>query len=441
MKVFSFLAALIISITSFANDTGIVINIKFNGSKDNIRMEVGKESMIVKPDESGNARVLLDIKFPQYVKLHRSTRPELLFLFPGDQLDVSITGAAIGRLEFSGKHAAINKYLSDPNSVQAGGGFNLDEAEYLDFMRNKVKNAVERLEKMGFEKEFTEMEKKRIASKVYTSLVTYPNLRKRTERTYHPSDNYFSFVKEVLFEDAGMLLLNEYTDFIQYLYQMLGTKDIRVYDAFNYAESTLKYVVNHVKDEQVKKHLVNFYAYDYLKRHGIEKAEPITAIFRKHVDNASQIKLYDETIKKWQNVTPGKVMTDFTFYDIDGKAVPISAFRGKYVYIDVWATWCVPCIAEIPNLKKLEEELTGKNITFISISVDKDAEAWKKMLIEDKFTGVQLHARGREFSNELLIVSIPRFILLDPEGRIIEANATRPGRPETLEKMKSLPGI
>ncbi len=75
----------------------------------------------------------------------------------------------------------------------------------------------------------------------------------------------------------------------------------------------------------------------------------------------------------------------FKYLDINGKEVSLSDLKGKYVYIDVWATWCGPCRYELPHLKELEKKMHGKKIVFVSISCDKDKAAWEKMVKETRF--------------------------------------------------------
>ena len=81
----------------------------------------------------------------------------------------------------------------------------------------------------------------------------------------------------------------------------------------------------------------------------------------------------------------------FKYLDINGKEVSLSDLKGKYVYIDIWATWCGPCTGELPHLKELEKKMHGKKIVFVSISCDKDKAAWEKMVKEKGLEGVQLH--------------------------------------------------
>ncbi len=138
----------------------------------------------------------------------------------------------------------------------------------------------------------------------------------------------------------------------------------------------------------------------------------------------------------------GKDAPQFTDYEnYDGTKTSLKDLKGKYVYIDVWATWCGPCRAEIPHLKALEESLHGKNITFVSISVDKkkDYETWRKMIEDKKMGGIQLFAgEDQSFSKAFEINSIPRFILIGTDGKVIDADASRPSQAKTKELLEKL---
>lgn len=138
----------------------------------------------------------------------------------------------------------------------------------------------------------------------------------------------------------------------------------------------------------------------------------------------------------------GMPSPDFKYRDVSGKVVKLQDLKGRYVYIDVWATWCGPCCGEIPHLKKLEKEMHGKKIVFVSISCDKDRQAWIDFVKKNQMGGIQLNTEGNEdFMSAYGIKGIPRFILLDKKGKIINADMTRPSQPETLETLSSLKGI
>ena len=140
---------------------------------------------------------------------------------------------------------------------------------------------------------------------------------------------------------------------------------------------------------------------------------------------------------------PGKPAPSFSFQDVSGKTVTLADLKGKYVYIDVWATWCGPCKAEIPYLAKIEEQLHGRKIHFVSISVDKmtSYDAWKSYVLDNKLKGIQLIADNNiesAFIKSFGISYIPRFLLIDPEGNIKDSNAKRPSDPALLKELSDI---
>jgi len=133
----------------------------------------------------------------------------------------------------------------------------------------------------------------------------------------------------------------------------------------------------------------------------------------------------------------------FTYENFKGGTTSLSELKGKYVYIDVWATWCGPCRQEIPFLQTIEKKYHGKNIEFVSVSVDKakDHDKWQKMVTDKSLGGVQLFA-DKDWSSDFIqaygINSIPRFILIGPDGKVIDADAKRPSDPALQAQLDTL---
>lgn len=139
----------------------------------------------------------------------------------------------------------------------------------------------------------------------------------------------------------------------------------------------------------------------------------------------------------------GTASVSFDYENHKGGKTKLEDLRGKYVYVDVWATWCGPCRAEIPHLKKVEEKYHGKNIEFVSISVDvdKDHEKWQKFVTDKELGGIQLFADknwNSDFIKAFGINSIPRFLLIGPDGKVVKADAARPSSPQLTELLDSL---
>ncbi len=165
--------------------------------------------------------------------------------------------------------------------------------------------------------------------------------------------------------------------------------------------------------------------------------------------NKLTYKEYLETFGKDISVqlAKGQPSPAFVGYDnFSGGITSLEDLKGKYVYIDIWATWCGPCKAEIPYLKKLEEAYHDKNIAFVSISVDKekDRKKWQNMVEERSLGGIQLFANlsfKSDFVKKYEVKSIPRFILIDPDGNIVDANAPRPSYRSTLDELLQNEGV
>ena len=152
---------------------------------------------------------------------------------------------------------------------------------------------------------------------------------------------------------------------------------------------------------------------------------------------------YEEKFAKLEKLMPGQPSPSFTLMNHAGGTTSLEDLRGKFVYIDVWATWCGPCIQEIPSLKEVEESFHGKNIAFVSVSIDdlEDEEKWRSFVDKRELGGIQLmgdKAWSTDFVLDYEINGIPRFILLDTEGKIISADAPRPSEEKLREQLAGL---
>ena len=146
-----------------------------------------------------------------------------------------------------------------------------------------------------------------------------------------------------------------------------------------------------------------------------------------------------------EEIDPNKLHTgqpapDFTLKDIEGKEVSLKDFKGKTIYLDFWATWCSPCIAEIPDAKKLEEEFKTRDVVFLYISIDQNEETWRKIIGEKQMGGVQLisiEGFSSEIAQKYKLKAVPTYILINKTGIMVDCDAKRPsnGAKEDIEKL------
>lgn len=160
--------------------------------------------------------------------------------------------------------------------------------------------------------------------------------------------------------------------------------------------------------------------------------------FMSIVKNENYRKEVDEAYQNIQKLSDGTFSPSFELYDINNQLVSLESLKGKLVYIDIWATWCVPCIKEIPALKIVMEEFKNKEIYFVSMCLNDSKENFKKMVKEKELGGIQLFAPNDEISffKGYFLNTIPRYILIDKEGKIIDGYAYKPSDPKLKELFK-----
>ena len=154
------------------------------------------------------------------------------------------------------------------------------------------------------------------------------------------------------------------------------------------------------------------------------------------------INLQTPAPQTWK-LNQGDVAPIFTFKDSKGKKVSFKDFKGKYVFIEIWSTTCGSCIRQFPYLKQLEEDMKGKNIAFVSISIEQNWETWQNMLKKHNLKGHQWNiGDAKNFKADYEISGLPAFIVLDKEGKIVYIRRRlHPSNPNTIKVLNALEGI
>lgn len=187
-----------------------------------------------------------------------------------------------------------------------------------------------------------------------------------------------------------------------------------------------------VLKEFIKNNPQSFVSLNALKDYaqGIPDVPEVTSLYNSLAPSVKETatgKEFGEFVKNLAKADVGKLAPDFTQTDTAGHPVKLSSFRGKYVLLDFWASWCVPCRAENPNVVKAYAEYHPKGLDIISVSLDlpNGKEKWLKAIHADGLKWTQV-SDLKSFGNEVAVLygihAIPQNFLIGPDGKIIAKN-------------------
>lgn len=179
------------------------------------------------------------------------------------------------------------------------------------------------------------------------------------------------------------------------------------------------------------------HVYNHIQFSGIDNLGDRFDWFKSTFPESAYTPRLQQAYNKWLKLAKGNPAPDYTGLTPDSISRSLADYKGKVVYVDVWATWCGPCRAEFPNSKILKNEYKDEeDLVFMYVSIDSDKPAWKKYLTNDpEFTGEHLFVDGAwnsEICKAYNIMAIPRYLLIDKDGKIADSNAPRPSSGEVI---------
>lgn len=235
----------------------------------------------------------------------------------------------------------------------------------------------------------------------------------------------------------------QYKMLVKNYYNILLRQKIKVYQklhpSYMLCENAIKELGALVPNEYIKNDIIGHAAKFYLT--GSKDKEACYNDFKKYYtgnDNNLKTDMLDlyNRLDKLKKGTPSPKFYNFKNYN--GGVNSLDDFKGKYVFIDIWATWCSNCIYQKPALKKLEQEY--ENIVFLSVAWLDDERKWRETIKRESLTGIQLYASegGNTFFEAYGVRGIPRYILIDQNGNIIDHSTPLPSDSKLKEILEGL---
>lgn len=354
-----------------------------------------------------------------------------IYLRPGEDLTVNMNLLNIsGSLNFSGSLGGINNYLKEQEMAVYfdKNYYALDEKAFVDKLKALIDEKTELLKAKNFDSDFTELEMQRIRYSVGERLLVYPIYKQQYSADYKPGKIFKAYLSTFSLNHHQLFVTKDYRKFLlDYTYSQGGNN----YSTDqNYNSGLAEYIMANFERPDIRNFLLKETVDRYIwENNGIEGAEHLLEIFRQECTDSVNRKYIEEVVGHFENLLPGKPAPDFEVMSPRKKKIRLSDFRGSYLYISVWASWCQPCKNELPYISLLQGEYKGKNIKFLSVSIDEESrrKEWIKLLEKNHYGGIQaIVGNEKAFNEEYMIISVPRFILIGPDGNIIDSSAPRP---------------
>ncbi len=400
-----------------------------------VQVDLNDSLYTVTVDNSGDFQLDLQLNNPQYIFIKPLDLK--LFLLPNDSLSMKKLN---GKYVFSGNQSAlINNYYTDWKLYLYAVADTADSEAYynqepLDFLNSNDKwieiwkKPLKELQKKhpDLNQDFLFFENARIKYWMYGDLNDYKYKNQDQNQNQNNKYNFYSYLDRTDLNDTNLLQLDEYKYFLT-SYVFMKTRRLETEDKIHATSKMLDIIEESFKSETIR----NRVSKDIMKLQTSRLSinDSIVRRFKNICTNLEYKKEVEKNYKLIQPLVKGNVAPDFELIGLNDNNVTLNDFKGKYLLIDVWSTTCAPCLREFPLLENLKRDLKDKNIEIITACLS-DEPAWKKALSKHNLKGGQFRIEDgwkSVFRKDYLKSSgVPVYILIDPNGLIIDARAPKP---------------
>jgi peroxiredoxin len=260
----------------------------------------------------------------------------------------------------------------------------------------------------------------------YPGLNAYLNKRREPTKV---SDSFMDFINRISIINEPALISGAYQDFIAGFVNREVSKLWQADTSMTVITLKENYIDENLSGD-IRDYIYTEWIYSLLtEEDNLSEGQRLFDKLKSLSPNNAYTPLLDQTVMIVSRLSPGNPAPDFTCLDQHGQQVSLSDFKGKVVYMDIWATWCGPCRSEIPSAQKLIDDFEGEDVVFLCVSVDEDIDAWKKLIDDKEMKGIHVISSGNFNSVVARLYNskgIPHYILIDQQGNIVDINAKRP---------------
>ena len=404
-------------------------------------------------DPENRFDVSFDIPGPISANLRNGRSSLQLFLNPGDKLHLEVDANDwINTLAVSGEDAVVNAFFVE---YQRELGVNLGTPFFnnaaMSFSAEGFKNIIDSVVKvqLGFltnhassgalTEEFTTFFSAEVQYGAKNRLLSYSAIHQRLNQLEQPaviSPGFFDFLNDAALFHDNLLYSEAYANF---LLNFLGYHhDLNPGRFLEVASLNEIYYI--LAGELIPGLSGEFARAISINREfnfgEIEKARTLLDDFLATATSDDMKARASRTWDAIQALMPGKPAPDFMLTDINGQQVSLSDFKGKVVYLKFWASWCGPCMRQVPPATELKKRLADQNdLVFLYVSIDTDHNAWRTTVEHHGISGTHMVTPGRERGAPALyqVKWIPTFYIIGRDGNIFDNRPPQPSDPNVDE--------
>lgn len=452
-------AIVMLGMQAFAEQVKVNVHVKNNTGKAVSIVAVSQEFKF-ELDAENKGSVVIDITKPSWARFSFMGSGTWIFLYlaPGNDINIE--------MDVAGEMMGVPNRIAYPVTITCDdGGLNSFLVAYQKKISNShlapfndedvnlsgeekvarfdeiVKHYEKEISTASFSEKYKPVANSFIKYSVANSYLFFIYAKMRVNEPYYQDEAYYQKMESLIVEAPEMIGLRLYHDFMQAA--VVFKYDKGELEPAEYYTKAAREMVQ-FEDQSLSAQPIAQYVYQCINRFGVEGTEELQKMFLEQNPGPRAKQWLEGFVAEYKALAKGAPSPTFNYEDLTGNMVSLESLKGKYVYIDMWATWCKPCMQEVPHLIQLEHDYADKNIYFVGISNDSPEakEKWKAMVEKKGMGGIQLFANGgQEFGMAYKVQGIPHFILIDKEGNIVKSNAPRPSDPEIRKLFDSLEGI
>ena len=361
---------------------------------------------------------------------------------------------------FSNKFQSYDDFLTEREAKK-----NLDHSEYFNHVKDRSGRYYayldEYIKKNKLSIAFQEWANNWLFATEIRDLLRYgwrhPMLNELDRTTFRLPDEYYSFLEDEKHNDEKLMTSHQYLGFLHELYMHLHhefhqseiqSKYKSLYETGNETEANrlwLNYIIENTKGFEQEYFVSRFFSrliywkfidkYDLLYDSSLVGRGDYNQVLAYEYANLQKF-IFEPVFAKDLNLHHSSISEEELIF----KTLP-DRFPNKVIYVDFWAPWCGPCMAEMPHSKELQERLKGEDVIFVFLASNCTEKSWKATISQKQLSGEHFLLKDTEYAmlvDKFNIAGIPRYMVIDRKGMVVNDDAPRPSAENIVGILESL---